>query len=55
MFVLYQSDFSFPELLAFCCTQVGRDPRPVMRQVYEMFKDGGDPRKVLNTTHILVE
>lgn len=34
-------------MLAFCCTQVGRDPRPVMRQVYDMFKDGGEPRKVL--------
>ncbi|KMT14260.1 hypothetical protein BVRB_4g076160 [Beta vulgaris subsp. vulgaris] len=29
--------------------EVGRDPRPVMRQVYEMFKDGGDPRKLVDT------
>ncbi|XWS64488.1 hypothetical protein CRYUN_Cryun05aG0008000 [Craigia yunnanensis] len=27
---------------------VGRDPRPVMREAYNMFKDGGDPEKVLN-------
>lgn len=27
--------------------QVGRDPRPVMREAYDMFKDGGDPEKVL--------
>ena len=26
--------------------QVGRDPRPVMREAYNMFKDGGDPEKV---------
>ena len=26
--------------------QVGRDPRPVMREAYSMFKDGGDPEKV---------
>lgn len=26
--------------------QVGRDPRPVMRESYDMFKDGGDPEKV---------
>ncbi|CAK9166848.1 unnamed protein product [Ilex paraguariensis] len=25
--------------------EVGRDPRPVMREVYNMFKDGGDPEK----------
>ncbi|KAG6517415.1 hypothetical protein ZIOFF_020805 [Zingiber officinale] len=25
--------------------QVGRDPRPVMREAYDMFKDGGDPEK----------
>lgn len=26
--------------------QVGRDPRPVMREAYNMFKDGSDPEKV---------
>lgn len=26
--------------------QVGRDPRPVMRDAYNMFKDRGDPEKV---------
>ncbi|KAM2612939.1 hypothetical protein TB2_032841 [Malus domestica] len=26
--------------------QVGRDPRPVMRESYNMFKDGGDPEKL---------
>lgn len=26
--------------------QVGRDLRPVMREAYNMFKDGGDPDKV---------
>ncbi|EXB53630.1 hypothetical protein L484_001904 [Morus notabilis] len=26
--------------------EVGRDPRPVMREAYNMFKDGGDPEKV---------
>ncbi|XP_074572270.1 uncharacterized protein LOC141828705 [Curcuma longa] len=25
--------------------EVGRDPRPVMRKAYDMFKDGGDPEK----------
>ncbi|XP_021772825.1 uncharacterized protein LOC110736815 [Chenopodium quinoa] len=29
--------------------EVGRDPRPVMRQVYDMFKDGGDPQKLVDT------
>ncbi|KAL8160100.1 LOW QUALITY PROTEIN: hypothetical protein V2J09_001637 [Rumex salicifolius] len=28
---------------------VGTDPRPVMRQVYNMFKDGGDPEKLVET------
>ncbi|KAK6911612.1 hypothetical protein RJ641_023705 [Dillenia turbinata] len=26
---------------------VGRDPRPVMREAYNMFKDGGDPEKLV--------
>ncbi|PNY01972.1 tetratricopeptide repeat-containing protein [Trifolium pratense] len=26
---------------------VGRDPRPVMRETYNMFKDGGDPEKLV--------
>lgn len=26
--------------------QVGKDPRPVMREAYNMFKNGGDPEKV---------
>ncbi|KAF3454557.1 hypothetical protein FNV43_RR05005 [Rhamnella rubrinervis] len=26
--------------------EVGRDPRPVMRDAYDMFKDGGDPEKL---------
>ncbi|KAI5658647.1 hypothetical protein M9H77_27440 [Catharanthus roseus] len=26
--------------------EVGRDPRPVMRQAYDMFKDGGDPEEL---------
>ncbi|CAI0404920.1 unnamed protein product [Linum tenue] len=25
--------------------EVGRDPRPVMREAYNMFRDGGDPEK----------
>lgn len=29
--------------------EVGRDPRPVMRETYNMFKDGGDPEKLVNT------
>lgn len=33
--------------------QVGRDPRPVMREAYNMFKDGGDPEKVLNVVYLL--
>lgn len=28
--------------------QVGRDPRPVMREAYNMFKDGGNPEKVFS-------
>lgn len=28
--------------------QVGLDSRPVMREAYAMFKDGGDPEKVLS-------
>lgn len=31
--------------------QVGRDPRPVMRDAYNMFKDGGDPEKVWNVVY----
>lgn len=31
--------------------QVGRDPRPVMREAYDMFKDGGDPEKVIIDIH----
>ncbi|KAJ8772010.1 hypothetical protein K2173_027187 [Erythroxylum novogranatense] len=27
--------------------QVGRDPRPVMREAYTMFKNGGDPEKLV--------
>ncbi|XP_027107868.2 uncharacterized protein [Coffea arabica] len=27
--------------------EVGRDPRPVMREAYSMFKDGGDPEKLV--------
>ncbi|EYU42200.1 hypothetical protein ABFS82_14G193500 [Erythranthe guttata] len=27
--------------------QVGRDSRPVMREAYQMFKDGGDPEKLV--------
>ncbi|AES61427.1 putative 43kDa postsynaptic protein [Medicago truncatula] len=27
--------------------EVGRDPRPVMRETYNMFKDGGDPEKLV--------
>ncbi|KAK9291934.1 hypothetical protein L1049_019886 [Liquidambar formosana] len=27
--------------------EVGRDPRPVMREAYNMFKDGGDPEKLV--------
>ncbi|KAF9619001.1 hypothetical protein IFM89_003904 [Coptis chinensis] len=27
---------------------VGRDPRPVMRESYDMFKDGGDPEKLVS-------
>ncbi|XP_042468217.1 uncharacterized protein LOC122051259 isoform X2 [Zingiber officinale] len=27
--------------------EVGQDPRPVMREAYDMFKDGGDPEKFL--------
>ncbi|XP_027367100.1 uncharacterized protein LOC113873250 isoform X2 [Abrus precatorius] len=26
---------------------VGKDPRPVMREAYNMFKDGGDPEKLV--------
>ncbi|XP_021898858.1 uncharacterized protein LOC110815379 isoform X2 [Carica papaya] len=29
------------------CVQVGRDPRPVMREAYNMFKDGGDPEQLV--------
>ncbi|XP_010524857.1 PREDICTED: uncharacterized protein LOC104802790 [Tarenaya hassleriana] len=28
--------------------EVGRDPRPVMREAYNMFKNGGDPEKLVN-------
>nr|XP_043618866.1 uncharacterized protein LOC122590755 [Erigeron canadensis] len=28
--------------------EVGRDPRPVMREAYNMFKDGGDPEKLVS-------
>lgn len=28
--------------------EVGRDPRPVMRETYNMFKDGGDPDKFVS-------
>ncbi|KAF7846615.1 hypothetical protein BT93_L4005 [Corymbia citriodora subsp. variegata] len=27
--------------------EVGKDPRPVMREVYNLFKDGGDPEKLV--------
>ncbi|KAA8545204.1 hypothetical protein F0562_019907 [Nyssa sinensis] len=27
--------------------EVGRDPRPVMRETYNIFKDGGDPEKLV--------
>uniref|UniRef100_A0A7N1A3S1 Uncharacterized protein n=1 Tax=Kalanchoe fedtschenkoi TaxID=63787 RepID=A0A7N1A3S1_KALFE len=27
--------------------EVGRDPRPVMREAYKMFKDGGDPEQLV--------
>uniref|UniRef100_A0A5B7CAC5 Uncharacterized protein n=1 Tax=Davidia involucrata TaxID=16924 RepID=A0A5B7CAC5_DAVIN len=27
--------------------EVGRDPRPIMREAYNMFKDGGDPEKLV--------
>ncbi|PQP94577.1 uncharacterized protein Pyn_36058 [Prunus yedoensis var. nudiflora] len=27
--------------------KVGQDPRPVMRDAYNMFKDGGDPEKLV--------
>ncbi|CAI9103468.1 OLC1v1001950C1 [Oldenlandia corymbosa var. corymbosa] len=27
--------------------EVGRDPRPFMREAYNMFKDGGDPEKLV--------
>ncbi|KAF6161678.1 hypothetical protein GIB67_033171 [Kingdonia uniflora] len=27
---------------------VGPDPRPVMREAYNMFKDGGDPEKLVS-------
>ncbi|GAB2277378.1 hypothetical protein Dimus_012081 [Dionaea muscipula] len=27
--------------------EVGRDPRPVMREVYTLFKEGGDPEKLV--------
>lgn len=30
-----------------CSMQVGIDSRPVMREAYSMFKDGGDPEKVI--------
>ncbi|XP_057540134.1 uncharacterized protein LOC130818111 [Amaranthus tricolor] len=29
--------------------EVGRDSRPVMRDAYNMFKNGGDPRKLVDT------
>lgn len=29
--------------------EVGTDPRPVMRQAYQMIKDGGDPDKLVDT------
>ncbi|XP_008807379.2 uncharacterized protein LOC103719766 isoform X2 [Phoenix dactylifera] len=29
--------------------EVGQDPRPVMRQAYNLFKDGGDPKKLVTT------
>ncbi|KAF8369831.1 hypothetical protein HHK36_032142 [Tetracentron sinense] len=29
--------------------QVGIDPRPVMREAYNMFKDGGDPEKLVSS------
>ncbi|KAI4372289.1 hypothetical protein MLD38_010536 [Melastoma candidum] len=28
--------------------EVGRDPRPVMREAYNLFKDGGDPEKLVS-------
>ncbi|MFS7946203.1 putative tetratricopeptide-like helical domain superfamily [Helianthus anomalus] len=28
--------------------KVGRDPRPVMREAYNMFRDGGDPEKLVD-------
>ncbi|KAG1326265.1 hypothetical protein COCNU_01G001990 [Cocos nucifera] len=27
--------------------EVGQDPRPIMRQAYNLFKDGGDPKKLV--------
>lgn len=33
--------------------QVGKDPRPVMREAYNMFKNGGDPEKVWSNAYNL--
>lgn len=35
-------------MMAFLLVQVGMDPRPVMREAYNMFKDGSDPEKVIS-------
>ncbi|KAL7181808.1 hypothetical protein ACSBR1_040668 [Camellia fascicularis] len=35
----------FTPLHAWIFWKVGRDPRPVMREAYNMFRDGGDPEK----------
>ncbi|KAL2231260.1 UNVERIFIED_CONTAM: hypothetical protein Sindi_1720400 [Sesamum indicum] len=34
---------------------VGTDPRPVMREAYNMFKDGGDPEKIKPNSHLHFE
>ncbi|KAK2403167.1 Tetratricopeptide repeat (TPR) superfamily protein [Trifolium repens] len=35
------------ESISYGAIYVGRDPRPVMRETYNMFKDGGDPEKLV--------
>ncbi|KAK4406707.1 hypothetical protein Sango_0677200 [Sesamum angolense] len=35
--------------------EVGTDPRPVMREAYNMFKDGGDPEKIKPNSHLHFE
>ncbi|ERN03338.1 uncharacterized protein LOC18431475 isoform X1 [Amborella trichopoda] len=46
---LCEAQLCGPDEARRCFLEVARDPRPVMREAYTMFKDGGDPDKLVST------